>query len=121
VLIDLGHLNLGDYADSAALVSAVSMAELAFGLDVPDPVERLARTERYDAIIREFDVAPFDLAATKIYGTLAALVRGAGRNPRPRRLDLQIAATSAAQRIPLLTRKPDDFLSLDRLISVIEI
>lgn len=36
----------------------------------------------------------FDVAAPDIYGTMAAVIRRAARNPRPRRMDLQIAATS---------------------------
>ena len=55
----------------------------------------------------------------KLYGALLALVRGPCRNPRPRRLDLQIAATAAAARLPLLTCSPADFAGLDRLVEVV--
>ncbi|WP_244194529.1 hypothetical protein [Amycolatopsis echigonensis] len=56
-----------------------------------------------------------------MYGTAAALVRRFGRDRRPRRMDLQIAATAAVQRIPLLTRNPKDFVGLDRLLTVVGI
>jgi predicted nucleic acid-binding protein len=42
-------------------------------------------------------VLPFDMPAARLYGTMAALVKRSGREPRPRRMDLQIAATAAAK------------------------
>jgi predicted nucleic acid-binding protein len=119
VLIDLERLDLSTVSDSHPVISAVTVAELAFGLDVDDLVERQARTDRFYAVVREMPVLPFDLAAARLYGTLAALVRRAGRNPRPRRIDLQIAATAGAHGMPLITRNPVDFAGLDRLVHVI--
>ncbi|MCP3798154.1 type II toxin-antitoxin system VapC family toxin [Allokutzneria sp. A3M-2-11 16] len=119
VVIDLERLDLGAFAEIRPSVSAVTLAELAYGLNTPDPVERLVRTERYYATLDQFEVFPFDIPAAKLYGTLAELVRQAGRNPRPRRLDLQIAATAAAHSLPLLTRNPADFADLDRLLEVV--
>lgn len=121
VLIDLERIDLGEYAGAEARVSAISIAELAFGLEATDPVERLARRQRYEAILQAFDIIPFGLDAATIYGTLAAMVRDAGRNPRPRRMDLQIAATAVTQRVPLLTRNPGDFASLERLLTVVAV
>lgn len=83
VVIDLERLDLGDYADVRAAVSAVTIAELAYGVDVSDPVERHARSERYQATINHFEVIPFDLAAAKLYGVLASLVRGFRSLPTP--------------------------------------
>jgi predicted nucleic acid-binding protein len=51
VLIDLEHVDLGDLAAAEAAVSAVTIAELAYGLDTDDPIERHARTERYYAVL----------------------------------------------------------------------
>ncbi|MQA61614.1 MAG: PIN domain-containing protein [Actinophytocola sp.] len=119
VIIDLERLDLGDYADVRAAVSAVTVAELAYGVDVSDPVERHARSERYQATINHFEVIPFDLGAAKLYGVLASLVRGSGRNPRPRRMDLQIAATAATHELPLLTRNGADFEGLQRVVDVV--
>lgn len=119
VIIDLDHIELGDLADVPFSVSAVSIAELAYGLDIDDPVRRRARTDRFYAVLADFDVLPFDVEAAKVYGVLAGLVRRAGRNPRPRRLDLQIAATASANEMPLLTRNPDDFAGLDAVVEVL--
>jgi predicted nucleic acid-binding protein len=119
VLIDLERLDLSTASDAHPVVSAVTVAELAFGLDVDDLLERQARTDRFYAVLREMPVLPFDLAAARLYGTLASLVRRSGRNPRPRRTDLQIAATAGAHGMPLITRNPTDFVGLDRLVHVI--
>jgi predicted nucleic acid-binding protein len=117
-LIDLEHLDLGRLADAVPVVSAVTVAELAFGLDTEDLIERRARTDRYYAVLRDLPVLPFDLAAAQLYGTMASMVRRAGRNPRPRRMDLQIAATAGANAVPLITRNPADFAGLERLVEV---
>ncbi|XVV05780.1 PIN domain-containing protein [Actinosynnema sp. CA-248983] len=119
VVIRLEDIDFGELARAEPVISAVTAAELAYGLDVDDPVERFARTERYYAALDQFEVLPFDLAAAKVYGTLAALVRRSGRSPRPRRMDLQIAATAAAHGMPVLTSNVKDFTGLDRVVEVI--
>jgi len=121
VIIDLARLDLGDFASTPPLTSAVCVAELGFGLDVDDPVKRAVRTERYYAVLDQFEILPFDLAAAKQYAVLTSLVRRAGRDPRPRRMDLQIAATAVAHSVPLLTRNGDDFVGLDRLLDLLSI
>ena len=121
VVIDPAGVDLGDLAGAVPVVTAVTVAELAYGLDVEDPAERLVRAERLDSLLRRTEVLPFDLAAAKLYGTLAALARRAGRDPRPRRPDLQIAATAAANRIPVITRNGKDFAGLERLVRVVEV
>lgn len=119
VVIRLEKIDFGDLADAVPAISAVTVAELAYGLDVDDPVERFARTERYYAALNQFEVLPFDTSAAKYYGTLAALVRHSGRSARPRRMDLQIAATAAANDMPVLTTNFKDFIGLDRVVRVI--
>jgi predicted nucleic acid-binding protein len=121
VVIRLEEIDFGDLVHAEPTISAVTVAELAYGLDVDDPVERFARAERFYAALEEFEVLPFDTAAAKIYGTLAALVRRSGRSARPRRMDLQIAATAAANGMPVLTRNMKDFVGLDRVVKVIEV
>ena len=106
---------------ASALVSAVTIAELAFGLDVEDLIERRARTDRFYTVLQELAVLSFDVAAARTYGTLAATVRRGGRNPRPRRMELQIAATAVTHGLPLVTRNPADFAGLEdhlRLVPV---
>lgn len=121
VIIDLERLDPGGLEDTPVAVSAVSVAELAYGLDTDDPVQRRARTDRFYTVLNNFEVLPFDLESAKTYGVLASLVRRAGRNPRPRRMDLQIAATASSNSMPLLTRNADDFLGLEEVVEVIPV
>ena len=92
------------------------MAELEFGLDGPDSE---AREERLLQVRRGYEVLAFGVEEAKIYGILATMLRAVGRNPRPRRLDLQIAATAAAARLPVLTLNPGDFRRLVRMVDVV--
>jgi predicted nucleic acid-binding protein len=103
------------------VVSAATVAALAFGLDVDDLLERQARTDRFYAVLREMPVLAFELGAARLYGTLAATIRRSGRNPRPRRMDLQIAATAGAHAIPLVTRNPIDFVGREHLVQVLAV
>ncbi|SDU76421.1 PIN domain-containing protein [Jiangella alkaliphila] len=121
VLIDIESVDLGAYASTPAALSTVTIAELSYGLDVDDPVERLIRTERLEWALTDYQILPFDVATARLYGTLASLVRRNGRNPRPRRLDLQIAATAGVHGLPLLTRNPGDFADVVRVVDVVEI
>lgn len=121
VIIDLERVELGRFTGARGAVSAVTVAELAFGIDTSDPIERRARDERYHATLNHFEVLPFDLPSAKVYGVLASLVRSSGRNPRPRRMDLQIAATAAAYSVPLLTRNGADFEGLERVVEVVAV
>jgi len=121
VLIRLERANLGPYLNAQPFLSAVTIAELAFGLDIDDPVERFARSERYYAAVHTFEVLPFGLEEAKVYGQMASLVRRAGRSPRPRRMDLQIAATAAVAGMPVLTMNVKDFKDVERLVDVVPI
>jgi predicted nucleic acid-binding protein len=118
VVIDVEDVDRGEYADSAVVVSAVTVGELAHGVGAPDQDARELRLRR---VLTDYEVLPFGIEEAKIYGVLAALVRAAGRNPRPRRLDLQIAATAAAARLPLLTTNPNDFVGIGGLVDVVPI
>jgi predicted nucleic acid-binding protein len=81
----------------------------------------MVRSQRLADIEAAFAAIPFDREAARRYGTLVALTIAASRNPRPRRIDLMIAATAAAHGLPLYTRNPDDFRGLDSAVTVIAI
>jgi predicted nucleic acid-binding protein len=119
VLIDVERIDLSDHQEAILVVSAISIGELAFGVDTgPDPD---IREKRLRDVLDRFEILPYGVEEGKLYGVLATLVRATARNPRPRRLDLQIAATAAAARIPLITTNPDDFRGMDRLVDVVAV
>ncbi|HEY2764360.1 MAG TPA: PIN domain-containing protein [Pseudonocardiaceae bacterium] len=107
---------------SDAAVSAVSLGELHYGVAVTDdPVVALQRRKRIEALRASFDVLPFDAEAAEQYGLLSNLVYRAGRDPRPRRMDLQIAATAMRFELPLVTRNAKDLRHLERVLVIINV
>lgn len=121
VVIALDRLAETAYDDESLAVSAVTVAELAYGVDVGMLSERDARASRLCELVQNVEVIAFGVEEAKLYGVLATLVRAAGRNPRPRRMDLQIAATAAAARLPLLTLNAADFRATERLVDVVDL
>ncbi|WP_410637474.1 type II toxin-antitoxin system VapC family toxin [Amycolatopsis sp. lyj-346] len=103
-------------------ITAVTLAELHQGVAMTaDPAERAVRNEQLGAAIVEFTPLPFDGEAAARYGTLAALTMAAGRSPRPRRLDLMIAAIASVHGLPLYTRNAKDFFGLESMLEVVEV
>lgn len=119
--IDLTHVDLGAFGDRIPVLTAVSIGELAFGLQLGSAEQQDARDRLVHEAIADFEILTYGVEEAKLYGVLATLVRAVGRNPRPRRLDLQIAATAAAARLPLLTCNPADFVGVDRLVDVVAV
>lgn len=121
VVIDFPVALVAEVADEVA-VSAVTIGELQYGVTAaPDPLTQMYRRRRVQATLDRFEVLSFDVVAAEYYGTLAALVRRHGRNPRPRRMDLQIAATAARHGLKLLTRNGTDFAGLESALDVIDL
>jgi toxin FitB len=121
VIIDLPLID-PERLPMEAAVSTVALAELAQGVAMTgDPVEILARAQRLADVEAEFAAIPFDREAARRFGTLVALTIRAKRDPRPRRLGLMIAATAAAQGLPLYTRNAADFKGLEQGVEVIPV
>ena len=106
---------------STAAVSTITLAELSYGLHTADPLLNAAREQRYHWITNTFDPIPFDTRAARIYGALCATVRAVGRDPKPRRFDLLIAAVAVALNIPLITRNGADFIRIHDSLTVIAV
>jgi predicted nucleic acid-binding protein len=107
-------------------LTAVTLAELHQGVAMAkDPATRAARMEKLGAAVADFDPLPFDDDAAARYGTLVTLTNSltisARRDPRPRRVDLMIAAIASARGLPLFTRNPDDFKGLDPTLTIVPI
>lgn len=122
VIIDLEHLDVALLPVESA-VSAITMAELAAGPHATqDPHERARRQDRLQRAEAAFDPLPFDAEASRAYGRIYAAVVSGGRKARgARAVDLLIAATACSQGLPLYTRNPSDFKSLDTLIEVVDV
>lgn len=111
---------MAELAQTAA-VSALTIAELAYGLHNDDPLVAAEREARYRNVLNEFDPVPYTARAAHLYGAIAASVRKSGRNPRPRRIDLMLASVAAELGAVLLTRNPSDFAGIDGIAHVIAI
>ena len=81
----------------------------------------MSRRRRVQAILDRFEVLSFDVTTAEYYGALAGLVRQHGSNPRPRRMDLQIAATAARHGLTLLTRNFSDFSGLQSALAIVDL
>ena len=119
VIVDLREIDPAKLPTEPA-ITAVTLAELSDGpAATGDPVRRAARMADLQDVEHRFEPIAFDDHAARRYGQLAALVRAAGRSPRPRRLDLMIAATASVLGLPLFTRNPGDFAGLETMLEVV--
>ncbi|HEU5309020.1 MAG TPA: type II toxin-antitoxin system VapC family toxin [Acidimicrobiia bacterium] len=101
------------------VITTITLAELAVGpLVAADPVTRARRQEHLRFAEVSFPVLPFDAAAARAFGTVAAALRVAGRKVSARGFDALIAATALANDLPLFTTNPDDFAGIDGLAVV---
>ena len=119
VVILLGQITDPELLPVAARISAVTLAELSVGpLLARDPAERAARQAHLQYAEADFDPVPFDAAAARAFGLVAASLRKAGRKPAARSFDAMIAATAIAHGLPLYTFNPRDFEPIDNLVVV---
>lgn len=127
-----GVLDTSVYIDLAVLdptvlpltpeLTAITMAELHQGVAMArDAASRAARTEKLGAAIVEFEPLPFDGSAAARYGTLVALTVEVNRDPKPRRMDLMIAAIASARGLPLYTRNAKDLVGLADMLHIVEV
>jgi hypothetical protein len=101
----------------AALISAVTLAELTVGpLVASDDLERARRLATVQQAEADFDPIPFDAAAARAFGQVAASYRRLGRKPAARSFDAMIAATALANGLALYTVNADDFAGIDGLV-----
>jgi predicted nucleic acid-binding protein len=104
------------------VVSAISLAELASGVQfAKDPIQRSLRVTRLLMAEANMTPVPFDENAASTFGNLNALVLAAGRDPKPRKFDLLIAATAIVSGVPLYTRNVDDFKGLESQLTVVPV
>lgn len=112
----LPRLTDPDALPETPLISAISLAELAVGpLVARDEAERATRLAHVQQAEADFDPLPFDAAAARAFGRVAASLRNAGRKPSARAFEAMIAAVAIANGLPLYTCNPSDFAGIDDL------
>ena len=101
------------------LITAVTLAELSVGpLVARSDQERAARQAHLQQAETDFDPIPFDAAAARAFGQVAASLRRSGRKSTARAYDAMIAATALANGLPVYTCNPSDFSGIDGLAVV---
>jgi len=104
------------------MIGAPTLAELVAGPHATDDLaERAARQARVQWADSAFTAVPFDARAARAFGPIWAAVRAAGRQPRSRIVDLQLAAIASANDLVLITRNPADFRALDGLVTLLAV
>lgn len=98
------------------MITAVTLAELSVGpLVAANPQEQAVRQLRLQQAEADFRPLPFDAAAARSFGRVAASLRRGGGKSSARAFDAMIAATAIANDLPLFTCNPSDFENIDEL------
>ena len=121
VLLDTSILIADSHDASGEIaISAVSLAELHFGLLVArSDDQRAVRAARLGRIESRFPrPLPLDDHVAREWGRLQAAVCQRGGQPRARQADLAIAATARVHGATLLTHNLKDFKIIEDLVDV---
>jgi predicted nucleic acid-binding protein len=115
-LVLIGRLPDPEVLPETPLISAITLAELSVGpLVARTDQERSARQAHLQQAEADFDPLPFDAAAARAFGRVAASLRRAGRKTEARAYDAMIAAVAIANGLALATCNPRDFEGIDEL------
>ncbi len=98
------------------LISTITLAELSVGpLVATSDTERAARQAHLQQAEADFDPLPFDVAAARAFGQVAASLRRSGRKTSARSYDAMIAAVAIANGLAVYTANPTDFTGIEGL------
>jgi tRNA(fMet)-specific endonuclease VapC len=115
-ILDTNTVILLPRISNPALLSSrptITLAELSVGpLVASNEEERAARQAHVQQAEHDFEPLPFDAAAARAFGRVAAGLRAAGRKPKARAYDALIASVAVATGLPLYTVNPDDFANI---------
>ncbi|MDF1596046.1 MAG: type II toxin-antitoxin system VapC family toxin [Acidimicrobiia bacterium] len=118
-LILLGRLHETDALPDEPQITAITLAELSVGpLVASNDQERAARQAHLQQAEADFDALPYDAAAARSFGQVAASLRTAVRKPAARAYDAMIAAVALANDLPIHTCNPHDFTGINGLTVV---
>jgi len=114
-VIDLGDLDPAALPEELAICS-ITLAELSLGpLVAKTEQERAARQLILQQAEADFDPLPFDAAAARAFGVVAASLRNSSRKPAARSYDALIAAVAISHGLPIFTGNPSDFAGIPGL------
>jgi predicted nucleic acid-binding protein len=120
-LILLTRINEPETLPDEPVISTITLAELSVGpLVATSSRERARRQTHLQQAEADFDALPFDAAAARAFGGVAASLRRAGRKTSARAFDAMIAAVALANGIAVHTCNPSDFEGIGGL-SVVEV
>lgn len=98
------------------LISAITLAELSVGpLIATNDHDRRSRQAHLQQAEADLDPLPFDAAAARAFGRVAASLRSSGRKVQARAYDAMIAAIAVANDLALYTCNPADFQGIEGL------
>jgi tRNA(fMet)-specific endonuclease VapC len=89
------------------VISAVTLAELEFGIACSSPAVQDANRSALDSVLEDIRVAPFDTHAARAYGPIRAAYKDRKRNA----LDKLIASHAVALGVTLVTNNEADFVN----------
>lgn len=115
-VIRLGELDAADLP-AESMITTITLAELTVGPLVADDDEvRAARQLHVQNAESNFgDPLPFDAAAARTFGLVAADLRASGRKSSSRAFDALIAAICRSHDVPLYTFNATDFEGISSL------
>jgi predicted nucleic acid-binding protein len=118
-VILLSRLRDPDVLPAEPMITAVTLAELSVGpLVASDQAERAARQAHLQQAEADFDPLPFDAAAARALGQVAASLRQLGRKPAARAYDAMIAAIALSRGLPVYSCNAHDFTGISGLTVV---
>ena len=121
VVIDHDLVDIALLPDESA-ITAITLAELAAGPHATDDdQERARRQDRLQWAAATWDPLAFDADAARAYARVFSATKATGRSSRTRLADLLIAATAAANGLPLYTRNPNVFAGLGHMLDVVAV
>lgn len=115
-VIGLPNISDAGVLPAEPTITAITLAELSMGpLAASDERERDRRQAHLQQAESDFEPLPFDAAAARAFGQVAADLRSFGRKRAARAYDALIAATAISNGLPLYTANPGDFEGISGL------
>jgi tRNA(fMet)-specific endonuclease VapC len=116
IVIRLRELTDPSVLPEEPVITAVTLAELSVGpLIAATEREREARQAHLQLAESSFTPLPFDAAAARAFGRVAASPRRSGRKVAARAYHAMIAAIAVATELPVYTADPRDFAGIEDL------